>query len=249
MNDFLTRLAARQLGQIATIEPRVAPLYEGANEARIPSFAEDAEHRRVTSAQEAVAMPGRTPLQGLARLPAHANDTFPTTQPSLVQTHAGSYKPNPRIDPQSFTAESRSNKAGRFTLEGSSPISSSNGQPPANFPRRPQTELENTESWPWQPMPVGPVTRTAPATPMPLVKPTHSGLTEPLNELTAPAVFGSEEGRWREQTQRRETPVHVTIGRIEVTAMTAAAPVKRAPVRKQTMSLDDYLARRQRRDR
>jgi hypothetical protein len=47
----------------------------------------------------------------------------------------------------------------------------------------------------------------------------------------------------------KENPVHVTIGRIEVTAMTAATPAKRAPARKQTMSLDDYLARRQRRDR
>ena len=250
MSDFLTRLAARQLGQIATIEPRVAPLYGVAKETRNPSFAENTEYRRVTNEQDSMAMPGRTTIQTRGRFPAHADDAVPTTQPSLVQTRVGSHEPTQRIDGQSLGADSRINKAGPFTIEASSPMGSSNGEPPANFPRRPETELENTELRPLQLMPVGPVTRTTPVASMPLVKPIHSGLTEPLNELTAAAVFGSEEGRWREQAQRdRETPVHVTIGRIEVTAMTAAAPVKRAPVRKQTMSLDDYLARRQRRDR
>jgi len=44
--------------------------------------------------------------------------------------------------------------------------------------------------------------------------------------------------------------VHVTIGRIEVTALTAPAPPKRAlQPRKQGMSLDDYLARRKGRER
>jgi hypothetical protein len=41
-------------------------------------------------------------------------------------------------------------------------------------------------------------------------------------------------------------PVQVTIGRIEVTALTQAAPANRpAAPRKLAMSLDDYLARRQ----
>ncbi|MDN0075096.1 hypothetical protein QU481_15530 [Crenobacter sp. SG2303] len=43
------------------------------------------------------------------------------------------------------------------------------------------------------------------------------------------------------------TEVHVTIGRIEVSAVPATAPEKRAPTeRRQPMSLDEYLARRQR---
>ena len=46
-----------------------------------------------------------------------------------------------------------------------------------------------------------------------------------------------------------ESPVQVTIGRIEVTAVTQAAPAKRAAApRKPAMSLDDYLARRRRRE-
>jgi hypothetical protein len=47
-----------------------------------------------------------------------------------------------------------------------------------------------------------------------------------------------------------EAPVHVTIGRIEVTALTTAAAPKRAPAsRKPGMSLDEYLSRRQRREK
>lgn len=46
-----------------------------------------------------------------------------------------------------------------------------------------------------------------------------------------------------------EAPVHVTIGRIEVTAVTQTAPAKRASVAPgPSMSLEDYLARRQRRE-
>jgi hypothetical protein len=46
-----------------------------------------------------------------------------------------------------------------------------------------------------------------------------------------------------------EPPVYVTIDRIEVTAVTASPPPKRMPSpRRPTMSLEDYLARRQRRE-
>jgi hypothetical protein len=46
-----------------------------------------------------------------------------------------------------------------------------------------------------------------------------------------------------------EPAVHVTIGRIEVTALSQPAQVKRAPAARQpSMSLEDYLARRQRRE-
>jgi hypothetical protein len=54
----------------------------------------------------------------------------------------------------------------------------------------------------------------------------------------------------RQAIDAAETPVQVTIGRIEVTAVTAAAPAKQVPMaRKQGMTLDTYLARRQRGER
>jgi len=83
-----------------------------------------------------------------------------------------------------------------------------------------------------------------------LVQSSRSGLPEHPNEFTAPVILSSEEDLRGKGAQRdQENPIHVTIGRIEVTAVTGAPPAKRAPARKQTMSLDDYLARRQRRDR
>jgi hypothetical protein len=51
-----------------------------------------------------------------------------------------------------------------------------------------------------------------------------------------------------DRTDDAEAPIQVTIGRIEVTALTQAAPAKRGAVlRKPALSLDEYLARRQRR--
>ena len=48
------------------------------------------------------------------------------------------------------------------------------------------------------------------------------------------------------RTQQAKTEVHVSIGRIEVTAWPTPAPAKRAaPSRGKTMSLDEYLRQRQ----
>ena len=72
-----------------------------------------------------------------------------------------------------------------------------------------------------------------------------------LYGLREPAAMPRRATLVRERTMdASEPPVQVTIGRIEVTAMTAPAPPQRASLpRKPTMSLDDYLARRQRTDR
>lgn len=49
-----------------------------------------------------------------------------------------------------------------------------------------------------------------------------------------------------QRTQHDKTEVHVSIGRIEVTAWPAPAPAKRAPIaRSKAMSLDEYLRKRQ----
>lgn len=246
MSDFLTRLALRQLRQIATIEPRVAPLYGVANQVRHPSFAEDSDYRPMTNTLEEATLPDRKTLGARGRLPAHVDDPVTSAKQPLVPTPAGSHEAIQRIDDESFMGESRINEPGPFTVEASAsnPTTVSAGEPLDHFPRR-QTEPGRRES-----LLVVPMTRIAPVAPMPLVKASHSGLTEHSNEFPPPVGLGSEEDRQRAQTRGDKEPaVHVTIGRIEVTAMTGAAPTKRAPARKQTMSLDDYLARRQRRDR
>lgn len=49
-----------------------------------------------------------------------------------------------------------------------------------------------------------------------------------------------------QRTQQDKSEVHVSIGRIEVTAWPTPAPAKRAPIaRSKAMSLDEYLRKRQ----
>jgi hypothetical protein len=227
MSDFLTRLAARQLGRIATIEPRVAPLYGAANAADNRSFAEGTENHPIPQPQEAAVILERTSLQ----------TPEPLTRQPLVQGHA-SRDPVREITAQAFTAEVSAARPARFSA----------AEMPVDVSQRRQPD--KAESSPQEITLVVPAARSASFAPVPLVKPSHSEFAQRRNEFTSPEALGSEEDRRREQAQRdEEAPVHVTIGRIEVTAMTAAAPPKRAPARTQTMSLDDYLARWQRRDR
>ena len=227
MSDFLTRLAARQLGRIATVEPRVAPLYGAANAAGNRSFAEGTQYHPVPQPQEPAVIRERTPLQ----------TPEPLTRQPLVEVHA-SRDPVREMTAQAFTAE----------VSAARPARSSAAQMPVDVSQR--REPEKAESLPQETMLLVPAARSASFAPVPLVKPSHCEFEQQRNEFASPAALGSEEDRRREQAQRdEEAPVHVTIGRIEVTAMTAAAPPKRAPARPQTMSLDDYLSRRQRRDR
>jgi hypothetical protein len=227
MSDFLTRLAARQLGQIATIEPRVAPLYAAANAAGNRSFAEGTEYDPVPHPQEAAVIRERTPLQ----------TPEPLTRQPLVEGHA-SRDPVRKITAQAFTAE----------VSAARPARSSAAQMPVDFSQR--REPDKAESLLQETTLLVPAARSASFAPVSLVKPSHFEFAQRRNEFASPVALGSEEDRRREQAQRdEEAPVHVTIGRIEVTAMTAPTPPKRAPARTPTMSLDDYLARRQRRDR
>ncbi len=74
---------------------------------------------------------------------------------------------------------------------------------------------------------------------------------KPVDSLVAPATLSPATGQYQKTIAPTvEPPVQVSIGRIEVTAVTAA-PVQRRVVtpRKPAMSLDDYLVRRQRGER
>ncbi len=77
--------------------------------------------------------------------------------------------------------------------------------------------------------------------PEPLLAPTHASAAH--FDATTPAL--SE--RAAMQTETEPTEVHVHIGRVEVTAVPESSPTRpaRRP-RREPMSLDDYLAQRQR---
>jgi hypothetical protein len=237
MSDFITRLALRQLGQITTIQPRVAPLYAATASESGRSFAEDIEHHPALRAHEAVMRPEKRALQAPTAPPGRLTiDASKTAQPRLVEAHENWLEPGPQLGARPLAAETHlNNHDERLKAED-----------PAVIPAK----VSDFQAAAMEKVLVVPMARTAPVAPVPLVKPTQSESVQRLN-VTAPVALESGEDRLREQAQQaREGPVHVTIGRIEVTALTAAAPAKRAPAeRKQTMSLDDYLARRQGRDR
>ena len=273
MSDFLTRLAQRQLGQIATIEPRVASLYSAASESGNPSLDYITEHRPPPDAQEAVMMPESTTLQASARSPTDAKEMKSLVQKLLVHDRAGSHDPMPQIEAHSFTTESQSTTREPFTKK--TPVvriaNTSADQTPIDL--SPPSQLKKIEALPQEKMPFVSNVKTAPVTPSLLVNSTKRDLAPRLNEstdlallvkssttdsvsvaprlseLTAPTALAFPIDRVHEQEHHAgEAPVHVTIGRIEVTAVTQPVPPKRSTeARKPSMSLDDYLARRQRR--
>jgi hypothetical protein len=115
------------------------------------------------------------------------------------------------------------------------------GPAPAELSQARQVENANV----FGPKPLVPTVNTAPVAPAPWLK----RWREPSRRAAWLSASGAsrDERPQREHAQHAdEAPVHVSIGRIEVAASTTAAPAKRAAApRKQTMSLDDYLAQRQ----
>jgi hypothetical protein len=82
--------------------------------------------------------------------------------------------------------------------------------------------------------------------PAPLLPPRNVPHSPAFNTGMAAQRGGAGEHAWQGQVEET-TEVHVSIGRIEVTAVHEAPPPKRqAPAAAKPMSLDEYLARRKR---
>jgi hypothetical protein len=215
MSDFLTRLAQRQLGELAMIEPRVASVYAPrANDFGVVSIAEDIEHQPAPEASQSRDVLSETNQQPLKdRLYSHEH----------VPTESSLPKEKPL----------KTQFAELIHLKLSSEHHAD------NLHRR-QSDLGQS----------GP----SPNNKLPLVnsiKPDSGSVIDHQNQFIPPAALGlREDQRHNSARQVEEPPVHVTIGRIEVTAVTAATAPRPAPApRRQGMSLDEYLSRRQRRQK
>ena len=105
------------------------------------------------------------------------------------------------------------------------------------------TPPEPARPSPHQSGPTAPTTSPDGATPFPepLLAPTHASAAH------FDAVPPTLSGRVAVQAEAEPTEVHVHIGRVEVTALAESSPARpaRRP-RPEAMSLDDYLAQRQR---
>jgi hypothetical protein len=277
MSDFLTRLAQRQLGQIATIKPRAPELYAPvAGETAFRDIGLGSEHQPATEVdQETIAMTRESSARVPIKDPAVATDSS-TGVPSMRHQPLG-HDHQQRVDRPIQTEVKlgdentpRTNNSRQFPVENSRqfpvevstlvsqklsveyrPIDlSSEAQPelPANEPspmeKRRLVAEEKTPS---------PMQHLLPVRPLLVERKESDRVAAPqaLYGLREPAAMPRRATLVRERTMdASEPPVQVTIGRIEVTALTAVVPPKRVPAaRKPSMSLDDYLARRQRSER
>ena len=255
MNDFLTRLAGRQLGQIKTIEPLLTPLFAprettaGADAMRLGIEEESAPDRRDAIDTPALAAVPRTKVISARSSdadheaisvgqapPANRGPDVSMTlpeQPSLtpalparpVKISRGGETPAPLA---TLTLPRETTAVGEQDAERKS------GAAPTSLP----VSVKRTAEMISASAPLVPFTDTR-----------SSQGARRAGDLTAPAPLISAENQLVRSSAPSATPVQVTIGRIEVTAVTAApAPRRPATTRKPAMSLDDYLARRQRRE-
>lgn len=262
MSDFLTRLAQRQFGKIAAIEPRLPGLYAPVADARaVQTGGLDTEYRSdLDREQKTGAMPEESRMPVMSKDPAVPSN-------ALLSTFREEY--HPLVPSRKRTHEHVLPVATESVVEG--PENSSrwlrgahgstlNPTKPLPVPD-PSAALSHdpskraiSESSPMQQRPlVGPDQSEEEMLPR-LVQERvsdRSTASHRVNSLTAPAQLTHGAGSAQERAgDNTETPVHVTIGRIEVTAVTTpqAQPRPSSP-RKPSMSLNDYLARRQWRDR
>ncbi len=257
MSDFLTRLAARQLSRINTIQPRMAPLFATAEQVPSADFG-----RPDFEDQTAPRQPGSTPVfaaksseaRGAVAAPAidTANDAAVPDRPPRVAETDDPPMSGAMGKAQAVRAADQPVEA-RPKLEIPLPLVTRTAQVETRETRsQPVEKLTDTE----HPRKANPTALhpNATETPMPLVSFSSDRSVDgvgPVDSLVAPVTLSPATGQYQKTIAPTvEPPVQVSIGRIEVTAVTAA-PVQRRAVapRKPAMSLDDYLARRQRGER
>lgn len=239
MTDFLSRLAQRQIDPVSPIRPRATSMYatpvpamgaEGGPQTAPPELAFSA----VSS--ETIAAPAMAPRNRReTRAEPAANNKAPRSPPAigppredkgvaggapfrpLVKTQAAVEASGPTVStqPAGLTAPS-SSRADLF---------------PRPAIRAMATPLDHTA------IPIeSPGTRQ---------EPHDSARTEPLSAPPSLLARPSSQPVAVQGSDAAEPEVHVTIGRIEVTAVHAPPSPKRAPAPgKKPMSLDEYLAKR-----
>ena len=264
MTDFLTRLAQRQLGEIPTIQPRIPALYAPVADETTFRTTNETDYKPVLRAEQEPAVgterPGR---QGPTKDPTTSLAPL-VTSPSLQQQllrHEHLHRTEPvesvETKPEPADKPSRLTKKNGFDeteLPKLSPLDSIIRHSPDILPSKGQPELRANESPSTAAWLVVPSKKTPPIPPPRLVEQRASGHTVTSKRRTslpgqAPPRLAPDHLQ-HEARGAAEPPVQVTIGRIEVTAVTSASPPKRTPSpRKPSLSLEDYLARQRRRER
>jgi hypothetical protein len=245
MSDFLTRLAERQLGQIASVDARVPELYATSAAAAPQTIVEDVP-AMVLGNRESIPAPAPTVNPTSRRNPPAAlpNDGRVAAPPMkhAAQSPVMKTRETPLAPPP--TSEKRVVPLPSLDQ----PIRPVASAPTAFLSQQSKPELHNSSSTISQAQTVQTLqSLESAATP---IASTRVLPDAPLPRLEFKSSHHSQTGAPRREVDAFNRSVQVTIGCIEVTALSAAPAERRAPKpRKASMSLEDYLTRRQGRRR
>lgn len=246
MSDFLTRLVERQAGTVAMVQPRIPSMFAP------PASRTEPSDLPVSDSLVLQADASDTPPAAIRR--GHHSDELPA-QPDHQEEPppAPGSRPIPRAESRPrHAASSPAPLVRHASTVVPQPDHESLASPPVRVLTIPTPasshEMEPTEqhnNYRVGSLPLSPVVRIEP--PPRLVETEHA-MTRSSAAAPPSLASGAVTGRKTPHINAAppEPPVEVTIGRIEVTAVSAAPDQKRKPsARRPAMSLEDYLTRRQ----
>jgi len=269
MTDFLTRLAQRQLGLLPTVQPHLRSLYAPvAEETGLLTTYLVGAHQAAPRVEQPSAGTTQRPRGEEPRSDRAATGAVeapPTLKQQQRKDQQSVHQDRHALEPEASvesapvamqeTRQSQGKRPGAAISQDPTPSLAISQAPEidpidkGHFKEQPEpkpgrSSLPNTREM--EPA------RTTPSVPLPRLVEQRADAQMPA--LRAPAsLVGAVSSPKQSQESARdvaEPPVQVTIGRIEVTAVTTSPTPKRtAPARKPSMSLEDYLARRRRRER
>jgi hypothetical protein len=246
MSGFLHRLAAQAMGSRNTLHSVThlpytispSPVHNDGQVATLGTKG-NKRHPIVNNGAESDHLPSQNQPRdsNQAEIGAQAleNEVVPTSPEVLITQSATGFTTKPDIEivhPSSLRSRPRQ-------AEKSVNKAAAGGSPVWDEVINTHTPLNNSAT-----KSIANDTPTDSAIPPPLLPLKNSAYPSALNS-TAVAQRGEPRGSaWQSQVEET-TEVHVSIGRIEITAMHEAPPPKRqAPATARPMTLDEYLARR-----
>lgn len=248
MSDFLTRLVQRQTGGMPTVRPRTRSMFAPAMDRESPTLRDLPGMEHISSAEEArrpVTAQGQGPdvIRPLPRVRDAQDSVDPTRNRAGAprsETRGGLSESLP--GPQDIEPATVLNRPAHGAEAATVP-SQTAGLVPEHTPHHSSMPGRRDGQVPVQ-------TRLHQEVPIDLpprlVESPGEGrrsTASPLPSLLSGMTSGDD--RERAASDSIEPPIQVTIGRIEVTAVSSPAASKRkAGPRQPSMSLEDYLARR-----
>ncbi len=246
MSDFLTRLVERQAGTVAMVQPRVASMFAP------PASRTEPSDLPVSDSWLPQADASDTPPASIRR--GHHSDELPA-QPDHQEEPPP--VPGPRPIPRAesgprHAASSPAPLVKNVSTVAPQPNHETLASPLARAVTIPTPasshEMEPTEQNINHRVGSSPLSPVARIEPPPRLVETEHAMTRSSAAAPPSLASGAVTGRKTPHINAAppEPPVEVTIGRIEVTAVSTAPDTKRKPgTRRPAMSLEDYLTRRQ----